>query len=116
MQDEHLANVDELQSYLIHRVEVFLNAHGRKLLGWDEILQGGLAPNATVMSWRGEQGGIDAVKSGHQAIMTPGSHCYIDGYQDAPYSQPEAIGGYLPLEKYILIIRSLAHLHLMKRS
>ena len=99
MQDEHLANVDELQSYLIHRVEVFLNAHGRKLLGWDEILQGGLAPNATVMSWRGEQGGIDAVKSGHQAIMTPGSHCYIDGYQDAPYSQPEAIGGYLPLEK-----------------
>ena len=97
--DEHLANVDELQSYLIHRVEVFLNAHGRKLLGWDEILQGGLAPNATVMSWRGEQGGIDAVKSGHQAIMTPGSHCYIDGYQDAPYSQPEAIGGYLPLEK-----------------
>lgn len=99
MKDEHLNNVDELQSYLIHRVEVFLNAHGRKLLGWDEILQGGLAPNATVMSWRGEQGGIDAVKSGHQAIMTPGSYCYIDSYQDAPYSQPEAIGGYLPLEK-----------------
>lgn len=99
MKDEHLANVDELQSYLIHRVEVFLNAHGRKLLGWDEILQGGLAPNATVMSWRGEQGGIDAVKSGHQAIMTPGTYCYIDSYQDAPYSQPEAIGGYLPLEK-----------------
>lgn len=61
MKDEQLDNVDELQSYLIHRVEVFLNAHGRKLLGWDEILQGGLAPNATVMSWRGEQGGIDAV-------------------------------------------------------
>lgn len=99
MKDEQLDNVDELQSYLIHRVEVFLNAHGRKLLGWDEILQGGLAPNATVMSWRGEQGGIAAVKSGHQAIMTPGSHCYIDSYQDAPYSQPEAIGGYLPLEK-----------------
>lgn len=99
MKDEQLDNVDELQSYLIHRVEVFLNAHGRKLLGWDEILQGGLAPNATVMSWRGEQGGIDAVKSGHQAIMTPGSYCYIDSYQDAPYSQPEAIGGYLPLEK-----------------
>ena len=99
MKDELLDNVDELQSYLILRVDVFLNAHGRKLLGWDEILQGGLAPNATVMSWRGEQGGIDAVKSGHQAIMTPGSHCYIDSYQDAPYSQPEAIGGYLPLEK-----------------
>ena len=99
MKKEGLKDVNELQSYLIHRVEVFLNAHGRKLLGWDEILQGGLAPNATVMSWRGEQGGIDAVKSGHQAIMTPGSHCYIDSYQDAPYSQPEAIGGYLPLEK-----------------
>ena len=99
MTNENLKNVDELQSYMIHRIENFLNANGRKLLGWDEILQGGLAPDATVMSWRGEQGGIDAVKSGHQAIMTPGSHCYIDGYQDAPYSQPEAIGGYLPLEK-----------------
>ena len=99
MQDEHLSNVDELQSYLIHRVELFLNAHGRKLLGWDEILQGGLAPNATVMSWRGEEGGIAAVRSGHQAIMTPGKYCYLDSYQDAPYSQPEAIGGYLPLEK-----------------
>lgn len=99
MKDERLADVDELQSYLIHRAEVFLNAHGRKLLGWDEIMQGGLAPNATVMSWRGEEGGIAAVKSGHRAIMTPGSHCYIDSYQDAPYSQPEALGGYLPLEK-----------------
>ena len=99
MQDEHLSNVDELQSYLIHRIELFLNAHGRKLLGWDEILQGGLAPNATVMSWRGEEGGIAAVRSGHQAIMTPGQYCYLDSYQDAPYSQPEAIGGYLPLEK-----------------
>ena len=99
MADEELKNEDELQSYLVHRIEKYLNSKGRELLGWDEILQGGLAPNATVMSWRGEQGGIDAVKSGHQAIMTPGSHCYIDGYQDAPYSQPEAIGGYLPLEK-----------------
>lgn len=99
MKDEHLADVDELQSYLIHRVELFLNAHGRKLLGWDEILQGGLAPNATVMSWRGEEGGIAAVRSGHKAIMTPGKFCYLDSYQDAPYSQPEAIGGYLPLKK-----------------
>ncbi len=99
MQDEHLANVDELQSYLIHRIENFLNAHGRKLLGWDEILQGGLAPNATVMSWRGEEGGITAVRSGHHAVMTPGGYCYLDAYQDAPDSQPEAIGGYLPLEK-----------------
>lgn len=99
MKDEHLANVDELQSYLIHRIEKFLNDHGRHLLGWDEILQGGIAPNATVMSWRGEEGGIAAVTSGHHAIMTPGAYCYIDSYQDAPYSQPEAIGGYLPLKK-----------------
>ena len=99
MKDEHLANVDELQSYLIHRIEKFLNNHGRCLLGWDEILQGGIAPNATVMSWRGEEGGIAAVTSGHHAIMTPGAYCYLDSYQDAPYSQPEAIGGYLPLKK-----------------
>ena len=99
MKDEHLANVDELQSYLIHRIEKFLNNHGRRLLGWDEILQGGIAPNATVMSWRGEGGGIAAVTSGHHAIMTPGAYCYLDSYQDAPYSQPEAIGGYLPLKK-----------------
>ena len=99
MKDEHLANVDELQSYLIHRIEKFLNNHGRRLLGWDEILQGGIAPNATVMSWRGEEGGIAAVTSGHHAIMTPGAYCYMDSYQDAPYSQPEAIGGYLPLKK-----------------
>jgi len=99
MKDEHLTNVDELQSYLIHRIEKFLNAHGRHLLGWDEILQGGIAPNATVMSWRGEEGGIAAVTSGHRAVMTPGAYCYLDSYQDAPYSQPEAIGGYLPLKK-----------------
>ena len=99
MKDEHLANVDELQSYLIHRIEKFLNAHGRHLLGWDEILQGGMPPNATVMSWRGEEGGIAAVTSGHRAVMTPGAYCYLDSYQDAPYSQPEAIGGYLPLKK-----------------
>ena len=99
MKDEHLANVDELQSYLIHRIEKFLNNHGRRLLGWNEILQGGIAPNATVMSWRGEEGGIAAVTSGHHAIMTPGAYCYLDSYQDAPYSQPEAIGGYLPLKK-----------------
>ena len=99
MKDEHLANVDELQSYLIHRIEKFLNNHGRRLLGRDEILQGGIAPNATVMSWRGEEGGIAAVTSGHHAIMTPGAYCYLDSYQDAPYSQPEAIGGYLPLKK-----------------
>lgn len=99
MQAEGLGNVDELQSYMIHRVERFLNANGRNLLGWDEILDGGLAPNATVMSWRGTDGALAAVRAGHRAIMTPGEFCYIDAYQDAPYSQPEAIGGYLPLSK-----------------
>ena len=81
MKDEHLTNVDELQSYLIHRIEKFLNNHGRRLLGWDEILQGGIAPNATVMSWRGEEGGIAAVTSVHHAIMTPGAYCYLDSYR-----------------------------------
>lgn len=99
MKKEGLKDVDELQSYMIHRMERFLNSKGRVLLGWDEILQGGLAPNATVMSWRGEEGGIRAVRAGQPAIMTPGEFCYFDSYQDAPYSQPEAIGGYLPLSK-----------------
>lgn len=99
MKNENLKDVNELQSYLIHRIEVFLNSKGRKLLGWDEILEGGLAPNATVMSWRGTEGGLKAVKSGHRAIMTPGEFCYFDTYQDAPHSLPEAIGGYLPLAK-----------------
>lgn len=99
MKKEGLKDVNELQSYSIHRMERFLNNHGRKLLGWDEILDGGLAPNATVMSWRGTEGGLAAIRSGHKAIMSPGQYCYLDGYQDAPYSQPEAIGGYLPLKK-----------------
>ena len=76
-----------------------MNSKQRRLLGWDEILEGGLAPDATVMSWRGKEGGIKAVKSGHQAIMTPGEFCYFDSYQANPTSQPEAIGGFLPLEK-----------------
>lgn len=99
MKKEGLKDVNELQSYSIHRMERFLNSHGRKLLGWDEILDGGLAPNATVMSWRGTEGGLAAIRSGHKAIMSPGQYCYLDGYQDAPYAQPEAIGGYLPLKK-----------------
>lgn len=99
MKTEGLKNVDELQSYMIHRVEQFLHSHGRKLLGWDEILEGGLAPDATVMSWQGENGGISAAKSGHTAIMTPGAYCYFDFYQDDPETQPEAIGGYTPIEK-----------------
>lgn len=99
MKQEGLADVKELQSYLIHRMEKFLNEYGRQLLGWDEILEGGLAPRATVMSWRGEEGGIKAAKAGHDVIMTPGGFCYLDSYQDAPTTQPEAIGGYLTLEK-----------------
>lgn len=99
METEGLADVDELQSYMIRRVETFLNEHGRSLLGWDEILDGGLAPNATVMSWRGTEGGLKAMAMGHRAIMTPGEYCYLDAYQDAPHTQPEAFGGYLTLQK-----------------
>ena len=99
MQAEGMKETSELQSYLIHRIEVFLNNHGRQLLGWDEIIEGGLAPNATVMSWRGEEGGVKAVRAGQKTIMTPGAYCYLDTYQDAPPTQPEAMGGYLPLEK-----------------
>lgn len=97
MKAEGLENVDELQSYLIHRIEKYLNSKGRNLMGWDEIMEGGLAPNATVMSWRGVEGGIKAARSGHRAIMSPGAYCYLDSYQDAPQTQPEAIGGYTPL-------------------
>jgi len=96
---EGLKNEKELQSYFIRRIEKFLNSQGRKLIGWDEILEGGLAPNATVMSWRGTQGGIDAAKAGHPVVMTPTSHCYFDYYQGNPDSEPPAIGGFLPLEK-----------------
>lgn len=99
MKEEGLKDVNELQSYLIHRIERFVNSKGRQIIGWDEILDGGLAPNATVMSWRGTEGGIAAVNSGHKAIMTPGSYCYLDSYQDAPHTQPMAFGPYMPLDK-----------------
>ena len=99
MREEGLESVDELQSYMIHRIEEYLNARGRQIIGWDEILEGGLAPNATVMSWRGEEGGLMAAEAGHKVVMSPHAYCYIDAPQDAPYSQPESIGGYLPLEK-----------------
>lgn len=94
-----LKNEHELQSYFITRIEKFLNAHGRQIIGWDEILEGGLAPNAAVMSWRGEEGGIEAAKNKHDVVMTPGSHVYFDHYQGAPEFEPLAIGGYTPLEK-----------------
>ncbi len=96
---EGLKDEAELQSYFIRRIEKFLNAHGRILIGWDEILEGGLAPNAVVMSWRGEEGGIEAARQHHHAIMTPGSHCYFDHYQGDPSVEPLAIGGFTPLKK-----------------
>ena len=83
IQREGLKDEHELQSYFIARIEKFLNANGRDIIGWDEILEGGLAPNATVMSWRGIDGGIAAAKQGHSVIMTPGTHCYFDYYQEA---------------------------------
>ncbi|MBK7967124.1 MAG: beta-N-acetylhexosaminidase [Bacteroidetes bacterium] len=97
--ENNLRNDEELQSYFIQRIEKFLNSKGRQLIGWDEILEGGLAPNATVMSWRGIEGGKAAVRSGHQAIMSPGTHCYFDHYQGERATEPLAIGGYTPLEK-----------------
>jgi hexosaminidase len=94
LKDEH-----ELQSYFIRRIEKFINSKGKSIIGWDEILEGGLAPNATVMSWRGIEGGIAAAKENHNVIMTPGSHCYFDYYQADPETEPLAIGGLLSLEK-----------------
>lgn len=94
-----LKNEEELQSYFIQRIEKFLNAHGRDIIGWDEILEGGLAPRATVMSWRGEQGGIAAAKQHHDVIMTPGEWLYFDHGQGNPTYEPLNIGGYLPLWK-----------------
>ena len=99
IKDEHLKNEDELQSWFIKKIEKYIVAHGKKLIGWDEILQGGLAPEATVMSWRGIQGGIEAAKQGHDAIMTPTGYCYFDYYQADPDYEPEAIGGYTTLKK-----------------
>ncbi len=99
MQREGLKDEHELQSYFIRRIEKFVNSKKRKIIGWDEILEGGLAPNAAVMSWRGTEGGIAAAKSGHYAVMSPGSHCYFDHYQGNPSYEPLAIGGYTTLEK-----------------
>ncbi|SDS54277.1 hexosaminidase [Mucilaginibacter mallensis] len=99
IQENHLKNEDELQSWFINRIEKFLNKNGRNLIGWDEILEGGLSPNATVMSWRGEQGGIDAAKQGHNVIMTPNSNMYVDHAQAKDKTtEPLAIGGFLPLD------------------
>ena len=94
LKDEH-----GLQSYFIARMEKYINLKGKQIIGWDEILEGGLAPNATVMSWQGTSGAVQAAKEGHDVILTPGSHCYFDHYQSDNENEPLAIGGFLPLEK-----------------
>ncbi len=99
MKSEGLKNEDELQSYFIRRIEKFIVSKGRKIIGWDEILEGGLAPGATVMSWRGTEGGVAAARQGHDAIMTPGGYCYFDHYQADPRYEPKAIGGMTTLKK-----------------
>ena len=99
IKDLDLKDEQGLQSYFITRIETFLNSKGKKIIGWDEILEGGLAPNATVMSWRGTQGAIDAAKEGHDVILTPNSHAYFDHYQSNRQDEPLAIGGFLPLKK-----------------
>jgi len=98
IKDLGLADEHELQSYFIKRIEQHVNSRGRSIIGWDEILEGGLAPNATVMSWRGEEGGIEAASAGHDVIMTPAHWCYIDYYQEDPALAPQGIGGYLPID------------------
>lgn len=92
MKDEHLNNVDELQSYFVRRMEKMLKDKGKKLIGWDEILEGGLAPEATVMSWRGMKGGVTAARMGHEVVMTPWDYCYLDLYQGEQSAEPPTYG------------------------
>jgi hexosaminidase len=94
-----LKNEDELQSWFIRQMDDFLTARGRRLVGWDEILEGGLAPNATVMSWRGSRGGIEAARANHDVVMAPNTHTYFDYYQSRDQvTEPIAIGGHLPID------------------
>lgn len=93
LQNEKIKDEHELQSYFIHRIEKYINSKGKSIIGWDEILEGGIAPNATIMSWRGEEGGILAAKQKHDVIMTPMDWCYLDHYQANPEAEPLAIGG-----------------------
>lgn len=98
--DEKHSKEEYLQSYVINRIETFLNEHGRQIIGWDEILEGGLTPNATVMSWRGEKGGLEAARQKHRVIMTPNHYMYLDYYQTENIkNEPVAFGGYVPVEK-----------------
>jgi N-acetyl-beta-hexosaminidase/alpha-L-fucosidase len=98
IRDNGLKDENELQSYFVQRIEKYINSKGRQIIGWDEILEGGLAPNAVVMSWRGEQGGIDAAKQDHDVIMTPGEYVYFD-HSQLQNDDSLTIGGYLPLSK-----------------
>ncbi len=99
MKDENLKDVDELQSYFIKRIAQFVNSKGRKVIGWDEIMQGGLAPGAAVMSWTGVENGIKAAKQQHNVVMTPGGYCYLDHYQSDAPGEPVAFGGLTTLSK-----------------
>jgi hexosaminidase len=99
MKELGLHDEEELQSYFIRRMDAYLSEHGRRLIGWDEILEGGLAPNATVMSWRGEEGGIAAAHAGHDVVMAPNTYTYLDYRQSLSPKEPLAIGGYLPLRR-----------------
>ena len=99
IKSEKLKDEHELQSYFITRIEKYVNSKGKKIIGWDEILDGGLAPNATVMSWRGESGGIKAAKMGHEVIMSPNANLYFDHYQSKKTGEPVAIGGFTPIEE-----------------
>jgi hexosaminidase len=94
-----LEGEEGLQSYFIRRMDTFLTSKGRKLVGWDEIMDGGLSQNALVMSWRGTEGGLQAARLGHDVIMSPNPYCYLDHYQADPSTQPIAIGGLTTLEK-----------------
>lgn len=99
MKRENLKDEHEVQSYFIRRIEKYINSKGKRIIGWDEILEGGLAPDATVMSWRGIKGGIEAAKAGHDVIMTPGEYAYLDHGQGDPSLEPINIGAFLTLEK-----------------
>jgi hexosaminidase len=99
MRELSIATENELQSWFTTKMDAFLSSHGRRLVGWDEILEGGLAPNAVVMSWRGTAGGLAAARAGHDVVMTPGSHTYFDHYQSLNQAgEPLAIGGFLPID------------------
>ncbi len=99
MKELALDNEEQLQSWFVRQMDTFLTERGRRLIGWDEILEGGLAPGATVMSWRGMEGGLAAAKSGHDVVMAPCLYTYFDYYQADPDIEPLAIGGFTPLEK-----------------